>query len=307
MKKLLVSLFIIVLTFVMFACENSPKINMEGNDSNNVKVQTESIVEYATFEQLLESATDIVKGKCIDIIQKETYTEYKFSILEHYLGENRDEIFVYVPKEGVRVQGKYISYDTDDISYNINDSYFLVLTRFVSIFYERDRHMNAGANLFLPVDDLANASIYGEAISKHSTENTQKILSSKETFSDFLKTYENNAPEFYGIDYIRTNDINTIVESSDFLLKIKVMDECFPGIVDDRNTFNCLVVSSFKGDVEVQSKIMIVFPKGSVIQGNEYCVALYEIEHCSPRDFIVSSKYSVFDKTKFDNIEIPKE
>ena len=307
MKKLLVSLFIIVLTFVMFACENSPKINMEGNDSNNVKVHTESIVEYATFEQLLESATDIVKGKCIDIIQKETYTEYKFSILEHYLGENRDEIFVYVPKEGVRVQGKYISYDTDDISYNINDSYFLVLTRYVNIFYEHDRYWNAGGNLFLPVDDLTNASIYGEEISKHSTTNIQKIISSKESLSDYFKAYKNNAPQFYGIDYIKTNDVNTIIESSDYLLKIKILDEDYNDILDDRNIFNCMVVSSFKGDVEVQSKIEIVFPKGSVIQGNEYCVALYEIDNCSPRSFVVSSKYSVFDKTKFDNINIPKE
>ena len=35
------------------------------------------------------------------------------------------------------------------------------------------------------------------------------------------------APEFRGIDYIKTNDINTIVKSSDFLFKIKVLDECF--------------------------------------------------------------------------------
>ena len=116
----------------------------------------------------------------------------------------------------------------------------------------------------MPVDDLTNASIYGEEISKHSITNIKKIILSKESLYDCFKAYKNNAPQFYGIDYIKTNDVN-------------------------------------------KSIIETVFPKGSVIQGNEYCVALYEIDNCSPRAFVVSSKYSVFDKTKFDNINIPKE
>lgn len=159
----------------------------------------------------------------------------------------------------------------------------------------------------MPVDDLTNASIYGESISKHSTADIQKILSSEEDFSDFLRNYENSAPEFYGTDYIKTDDINTIIKSSDYLLRIKILEEVHPGMVEDRNTFNCLAVSSFKGNVEVQSTIEIVFPKGSVTQGKEYCVALYEIDHCSPRAFVVSSKYSVFEETKFDNIDTLQE
>ena len=153
----------------------------------------------------------------------------------------------------------------------------------------------------------SNASIYGESISKHSTADIQKILSSEEDFSDFLRNYENSAPEFYGTDYIKTDDINTIIKSSDYLLRIKILEEVHPGMVEDRNTFNCLAVSSFKGNVEVQSTIEIVFPKGSVTQGKEYCVALYEIDHCSPRAFVVSSKYSVFEETKFDNIDTLQE
>lgn len=124
MKKLFISIFIVVLTFIMFACKSLPKSNIKSDDSKDVKVHIESSVEYLTFEQLLASATDILKGKCIDIYQNETYIEYKFSVSEQYLGENRDVIFVSIPKEIVNVQGKYISYNTDDISYNINDSYF---------------------------------------------------------------------------------------------------------------------------------------------------------------------------------------
>lgn len=307
MKKLLISILVIVLTFIMFACEGLSESNIKSDDNENIKVHTESMVKYLTFEELLESATDILKGKCIDISKNETYIEYKFSVTEHYMGEKREEIFVCVPKNIAMVQGKNFSYDTEDISYNINDSYFLVLTRFRSVFYEHDMYLNVGANLFLPVDDLSKASIYGDAISMHSNAKSQKILSSKETFTEFFKNYENNAPAFYGTDYVKSNDTNTIIKSSDFLLKIKILDEVYPGMVDDRNTFNCLVVTSFKGDVEEKSIIEIVFPKGSVTQGNEYCVALYEIDNCSPRAFVVSSKYSVFDKNKFDNYGSVKE
>ena len=44
---------------------------------------------------------------------------------------------------------------------------------------------------------------------------------------DISKKLDVFAPEFRGIDYIKTNDENTIVKSSDFLFKIKVLDECF--------------------------------------------------------------------------------
>ena len=70
---MLISIFVIGAIFVLVACANSPKSNMDRDDSSNVKVRTESIVKYLTFEQLLKSATDIVKRKCIDIIQNETY------------------------------------------------------------------------------------------------------------------------------------------------------------------------------------------------------------------------------------------
>jgi hypothetical protein len=44
---------------------------------------------------------------------------------------------------------------------------------------------------------------------------------------DVSKKLDVFASEFRGIDYSKTNDIITIVKSSDFLFIIKVLDECF--------------------------------------------------------------------------------
>ncbi len=302
MKKIFMSLLTVSISVIMFGCTNVQEINLPQKNSSYMEVEN-AVGNYLTFEQLLGCATDIIKGKCINMVKSETYIEYEFSVLERYMGEdNGSTIYVYVPNLRVSIADTQLVYNTMDVSYRINDSYFLVLSRTVDVYLEHDRYMNVGANIFLPVDDLSNCSIYGQSFSKHSALNTQNVITSKDSLSSYFNSYKNNTPNFWGMGYIKTNDVATIIKSSDFIMKIKVKNEVYAGIAEDRNTFDCVVVSSLKGDVVVGSTVRIVFPKDSVTKDTEYFVALYEFENVSPRSFVFSSKNSLFNTAESDVI-----
>ena len=305
MKKTLITLFTLIFSIVTVACSITPKSNLQPKDSNIVKnVEASSI--YLTFEQLLDAATDIIKGKCVDMVEYVSYTEYKFSVLERYIGEDTGStISIRVPKKEYSVSDNISVHNSaaTDITYNKNNSYFLVLLRFVSVYLEHDVYINVGADLYLPANDLSKCSIYGESLSKHSTLNTENITTFENSLCDsFNSRKNNNSPKFIGTDYIKTNDLKTIIKSSDYILKIRVLNEVHVGVAEDRNTFECSVISSLKGDVGEKTTVCITFPKDSVTKDDECIVALYEITDVTPRSFVFSSKNSLFETSKISDI-----
>lgn len=252
---------------------------------------------YMTFEELTNKATDIVKGKCVDVHTYDSYFEYEFEVVDRYLGENvNTNIFVYVPSRTVGVLEKELSYELNDISYDIGNEYYLILSRRVDVYLDHDRYMNVGANIFLPASDYSSWTMYGETIENHTTIenlNSDKILINYFNGIKSTKTRDNVAM-YDGFSYITTDAISSIISNSEHVLKVTINNEVHKGIAQDRNTFDCLVTATLKGDVTVNSTVRIVFPKDSVTEGTQCIVALSEIENVTPRTFLFSSKNSLF-------------
>ncbi len=276
----------------------------DSESTDKIKIE-EASGNYMTFEQLLNRASDIVKGNCIGINEYDSYKEYKFKIEKRFCGAaSEDEIYLYVPNRNITVLDTDISYGLYDVSYEINKSYFLVMKRTVDVYLEHDRYMSVGGNIYLPAESTDTLKMYGETISKHSSIIIDNSISQDKQLTDyFLKYGENSDTKYSGMDYIKSTDDATIIKSSDYILKVKIDKEVYVGIADDRNTYDCTVVESYKGGVEQNCKVRIVFPKDAVAVGKEYILALFEFENASPRSFFYSSKNSLFDISEADMVK----
>ena len=310
MKKIIFAAVTLILLFSLTACSKES----QSPSDTTLNHLSEQRVRYMTFEELVAASTDIIKGKCVGINHTEKYSEYEFYVVNRYLGEDvSGNIFVYVPKNNVSVIGNEVSTVYDIYSYNTNDldfkegfEYYLVLSRRVSVYLSRDRYINIGGNLFMPANDIANSSLYGEPITKHSQ---LESIDTEKDLSDYLSKLacemidNKQTKPFVGTAYITDTDIDSVIDKSDFIFKIKVGEEVFKGVADDRYTFDCTVISSLKGSATKDEIARIVFPMGTVEEGKEYIVALTELPDCSPRTFVMSSKNSIYELSSQEYIE----
>ena len=293
MKKLLCLALSLLMLFSVIGCHSDN--DSQNEEETNHAEQASGI--YMTFEELVHCASDVVIGTCVGVDVYDSYKEYKFHVEKRFWGEGLDDlIYVYVPNRIVTIADTNITYGLYDIVYEENESYYLALTRTVDVYLDHDRYMNVGANIYLPVDHSKPLQMYGQELTKHSTISTNDLV-------DYFGSYNtDHVAKYSGIDYIRSNDKATIINSSDFVLRVEILDEVFAGIADDRNTYDCNVVAAYKGDVETESTVRIVFPKDAVVIGGEYILALYEFENVTPRSFVYSSKNSLFNVNEGDTI-----
>lgn len=260
-----------------------------------------------TFELLVATATDIIKGKCVGVDKKDDYVEYEFVVINRYLGEEvEDNIFVYVPDYAVTVINTDYSYRLSDLTYKEGSEYYLVLSKHVDVYLPHDRYINVGGNLFMPANDISHSTLYGETLINHAQ---TKSINAEKDLTDYLskittnKTDKNQTNMIIGIPYITDTDMNSIIDKSDFILRVKIGEEVYKGIADDRCTYDCVVIRSMKGSVNSNELVRIVFPKDSVIEGNEYILALTEFKGVSPRSFVMSSKNSIYELSLLEYIE----
>ena len=293
MKKLLCLALSLLMLFSVIGCHSDN--NSQNEETMSPPEQVSGI--YMTFEELVLCASDVVIGTCVGVDVYDSYKEYKFHVEKRFWGEGSDDlIYVYVPNRIVTIADTNMTYGLYDIVYEENESYYLPLIRTVDVYLDHDRYTNVGANIYLPVDPSKPSQIYGQELTKHSSINTNDL-------ADYFDSYNtDHVAKYSGIDYIQSNDKATIINSSDFVLRVEILDEVFAGIADDRNTYDCNVVAAYKGDVETESTVRIVFPKDAVVIGGEYILALYEYENVTPRSFVYSSKNSLFNVNEGDTI-----
>lgn len=293
MKKLLCLALSLLMLFSVIGCHSDN--NSQNEETMSPPEQASGI--YMTFEELVHCASDVVIGTCVGVDVYDSYKEYKFHVEKRLWGEGSDDlIYVYVPNRIVTIADTNMTYGLYDIVYEENESYYLPLIRTVDVYLDHDRYTNVGANIYLPVDPSKPSQIYGQELTKHSSIGTNDL-------TDYLGSFDiNQVAKYSGIDYIQSDDKATIINSSDFVLRVEILKEVYAGIADDRNTYDCNVVAAYKGDVEIGSIVRIVFPKDAVAIGGEYILALYEFENVTPRSFLYSSKNSLFHVNEADTI-----
>lgn len=292
MKKLsLILCFFVIFSSLLYGCND-----IEENDST---ISEHADFEYYSMEESLNSSTHILKVKCIDISFPKNdpyYKIYQFQVLESLLGEtSEDTIFVYCRHKGLvhtSNGSKRYSYVADPF-YEKGEIYYLPLKRKIDVYSEHDKYLADLALIKIPVSNIQNSTMYGEPLIEHSK------ISSLETEQDvknYIVEYLENNPNpdrlsYLGRDYIKSDDLNTIVDNSDYVVKIKVED--FYRETDDQIFYYCTVKECLKGDLEVGEKIRVRFKKNDVIKGWTYILTATEA-YDSPKFLLYSAKDSVY-------------
>lgn len=310
MKK---SIFIIVQCIIfisLYGCQSSKKnINNDGNYSSSSQItsSTESLeieghceIIYMTFEELLSLSTDVVIATYQDSISKEGYLEQRFIINERLLGEDKgEEIRIYNPAYQTSVVDTELSYNYTDIKYQKGTKYLLVLERIVSV-YKDDTYLLLG-NIYVPYEKVENSTIYGETLQNHSNlKLNSDIFDIKYLKNYIIENTKNNTVLFYGNDYIRSDKLEDIISGSSYLVKVKIGDPSFTQ-ASDRKTYECEIIQTLKGNLP-NKIINITFLNNTVIIGSEYIVAVEESGNSGYKYFRISSKNSVFEISKTDEI-----
>ena len=296
MKKVVLIICTLMFLITAFGCES--------NKQNN-KLPEHASAIYATFEDLIYLSTDVVKAKCISVVEENYNLKYEFQVLERYVGEETEQnIYVYIPQNRIvsiidGPSGEDIGYETSQLVYTADESYYLVLSRRKSVYDSNDHYLEVGGNLYIPVSDISKSTLYGQPLTNHS--NIEACNSEQQIIDHIVNQLKVNPNEerllFEGQQYIVSEDFETIIDESPYILKVKLKEIEYKS--ETRATYKCTVISTLKGDCAEGAEISIPFFPDTVREGKEYIVALM---YSSADLYVLSSKNSVFSKWKENNI-----
>ena len=281
-------------------------------ESGETLTITQLYARYVTFEDCISDATDIVKAKCIDVIESSKNVEYEFSVTESFLGESKgSNIFVFVqPDQMVEIiSGAHKVNESDNyqenLKYSIGSEYYLILMKHIDVYYDHDRYMVAYSAPFIPAADVSSSTMYGESILKHSSAET---LKTEEDLREYITKCISDIDwskklGYYGIPYITNTDAATIIEKSMHVLKIKITEQKYANKSGNKNIYLCSVTETLKGTVKKDETIGIEFFPDTISIGEEYIIALNDVDYTStPQTYIFSSKNSLFSTTEYESI-----
>ncbi len=191
MKKIFCLAIAMIILFTSVSCgQEGNYVEAPSSDETNLNCKYEQNSIYMTFEQLVATATDIIKGKCVGVDKKDDYVEYEFVVINRYLGEEvEDNIFVYVPDYAVTVINTDYSYRLSDLTYKEGSEYYLVLSKHVDVYLPHDRYINVGGNLFMPANDISHSTLYGETLINHAQ---TKSINAEKDLTDYLSKITTN-------------------------------------------------------------------------------------------------------------------
>ncbi len=291
MKKILLVLLALTILFSLCACgtENEPAPTPTATP---VPIPTpynsSASIIYETFEELIETATDVVKGK---IIKKEVIgnsVEYEVEVLERYKGE--------AVKENIFIKTQN---NNGDKRFKENEEYYFIVERRRSVYFEHDTYIYSGADLYFPAENIKESTAYHEPLIEHSDipDNFDE-----EIFVEYIKKVINarNGEDklFYGADYTESTDLKTIIAEADCVIEVEPFSE-YETISTGTDIYFCEVISVLKGNVLDKKEIEVIFPKDTVKKGEKYLLALDESE---TGRYLFSSKNSMLDVARLDEI-----
>jgi hypothetical protein len=188
--------------------------------------------------------------------------EYIFNVKEVLRGD--------VPENPIHVFEEYInvgvggySYISGIDRYTVGREYVLILERLDSIFYDCPRYLSIEANFYIPADDTASGTMYGELISKQIDGDIITLIRETPLDKD-----EESRPS-----YTESEDMEEIIDFSDVVMEVKITSLIGEGLHNGSPYF-CEIVKVLKGKPakKVGEIVIITILKGSVEVGGHYLV-----------------------------------
>lgn len=253
-------------------------------DADEIEVQQEAEAEYMSFEEALSSATDVLTGKFVSyttVSDEVVYTELEFEVEEVLKGETDSEvIYVFEVPTLVSFSDMEESYLTATYDYTVGESYLLVLSRRVSVYYEHDRYYQEG-EIYIPLSEPTDSMMYTQPLTLHNTSglslaDEEDLLSSIEGILVSVAAEDNTeSSAYFGSAYIDSEDISELAAASDYVFSVQTVELLVEGVYAQTETWICKIETLYKGDISesvLSGRIYVVFFSGQVSAGEEYIV-----------------------------------
>ena len=268
-------------------------------DYDEIRNEVECI--YMTLEEVIPSATDIVKARYLRAtMDNHMRCYYEFEVTESLRGLGLEEtITVGVLVADCYIPDRDISFSTYSSRYEQGKEYLLLLQRWTSVYDDEYIFGFVSDSLVIPIGEdgkgyLASGEslMYGSDLSNHlgSTEIADSF--EKGTFEQYAVNVVKDNVMVHGKDYIESTDISEILHGSEYVLEVEIKNVDSEYISDNRITCRCEIVSVIKGAfTEVATSV--TFPAGPIEVGDTYIIAV-NTSSGSQRYLVMSSKNSVY-------------
>ena len=305
MNKVACVLIAICVIFCLSACGSSTdQAGYADNPDNpgnpaNPQPTILAAVEYLDFEDSLQTCTDVIIGQFVRALEYESYNELEFKVVETLKGSTSDDtIYVFEEHIGIGVVGTSYSYTSGTYNYVPGQKYLLVLERNISVYQEHDRYLQL-SDIYIPLSSLSDSMIYNQDIRDHMKE-PYKLSTEAELVSyvENIILQAENSRDYYGTEYSQSDDLATVISESGYILQVKVGELIVVGRFADTETYRCSLQETLQGDwsyltkEDLDSGIVVVFPRGTVSPGGEYIVLLNKVD-ANSLIFVLSSRISI--------------
>lgn len=222
-----------------------------------------------SFTEAVENSDCAAVAEFVEYI-KEAGTanvRYVFEIKEVLRGEIYDKkINILATKGTAHVLESDHVYTIGGNIYTIGNEYILVMNVYDMLFYDYP-HYTLPADIYIPVKDKSNGTIYGKPISEDCKEY------SGDSVISFIKEAK-KAEKEEGMRYTKSDHMPDIVKESDLVMEIKIIDLFAEGVFNG-SPYYCEVLNVLKGgsvNRMEDGRILITLMKGSVIIGESYII-----------------------------------
>lgn len=244
--------------------------------------------EKYSFKDLILSSNVALLGEYTEMIDHDSYVEYKFLVKDCLYGDVTDkEIFLYAIKANLYSDDDTCSYVSGEDIYKKGDNYFLITERHQSIMYDHDRYL------------LAADIILNETEGKYVMFSEPIVIPEGKDLKEYILSIYNSVPhekEPPKNERVYVDSHEEMMEESDFVGIIDVISLTKEKMNDNSNIYTCKASSLSKGDklyTYEDGTFLLSLMKGLVEPGNTYEIGFDSIEE-GGLIYIQSTKNSVF-------------
>ena len=255
----------------------------------------------SSFESIIEYATHIVVGTCTDVTSTDYAMLYEFSVESQFKGTSIENEIIYVRVFYEEKQPEHAKNGKIHNSYEIGKRYLLIMERFLDA-YNVYAWEGLSVSTVIPLYELENMYIHVE---KHNlwewSDMTLLDVINEKTFLNYVKKEIAKEPvprkNYVGTLYAQSDDLETILQSSENVFRIKVGEKCGEGEWNEE--YSCEILEQYKGTADLTKQYRIDLLCDHVSEGEEYIVALTK---CFNRHGIDGDIYTCYDITSKNSI-----
>ncbi len=298
MRKQMISALLCLAICVLTGCsQNATPDVFRQVTLKSVAYQDEII---RTFEEHLETATDVMVAEFVGYEYEDHYVDLNFKPVKVLKGQTQAaEIHVMeTPDDASPVTTPDgVVYTAFIHNYVAGHKYLLVMERRVSVYYEYDRYCIKG-DIFIPLDDDIGCYMYQQPLQLESaelgTQGAQAAESAMQTVSQVIETSAENTVAYYGQLPVDSNSLKEASEATEYIFRVRVDELYSEGLLYPTQMYWCTILESLKGALTEEelerweNRVVIKFRKGEVEPGEEYLLLLSRVTETS-RMFIYSS------------------